>query len=247
MNKEILRVLLEKPAEYLRAWTWIYSRIDDSNKVQFSYEDLDLMGKVKVSDPVFKKILSTHLEWNRNKRYTTIELKEGTYTVIFYDQPLEMSEEEKNIITNKLAKRDDKKELKRKMTDDQIKLRKRCLRMYEFFYETRIGIKPPINAIQMKFLDQIIKYFQSTGKANSDERIMQAFEMIYTHWDTYPEGIKTKYMLNQISYNLPNILAHIKEQHSKSKLGKATEVGNKISSAIESGSMDKEIENLGKR
>lgn len=206
------------------------------------------MCKVKVSDATLKTILRTHIEWNRNKRYTKIELQDGTYTVTFYDTPIEMTEDEKAKVLNKLSKKDEKREIKRKLSDDQIKLRKRCLEMYVFFYETRIGIKPPINGIQMKFLDQIIKYFQGTGKADTDDRVMLAFEMIYKFWDSYPENIKTKYLLNQICYNLPNILAHIKEQHNKpSKLGKVTEVGNKINDAIESGVMDRQIANLGKR
>lgn len=252
MHKEILRVLLDKPEIYLRAWSWIYSRSDDSGITRFSYEDLDLMGRVKVSDPTFKRILSTHLEWNKYRRYTKIEQVKSetgiTYIVTFYEKPLEMTEEEKKTVLAKLEKLDrtvDKP--KRKLTAEQILLRKKCLELYIFFYETRISIKPPINAMQMKALDTMIKYFQNTGKANTDESIILAFEMIYKFWDTYPEGIRTKFLLSQISYSLPNILAHIRLAHKQSKLNKVQEFGKNIGEAIESGSLDKQIENLGKR
>lgn len=244
MHREILRVLLDKPDLYLRAWSWIYSRIEDNFTVQFSYEDMDLMGKVKVSDSTFKKILHTQNEWNSKKIYTKIEAKEGTYTVHFYDPPIELTEEEKS---KALSKVDDKKTIRRKLTDEQIRLRKKCLAMYVSFYECRFGIPPPINGLQMKSLDDMVKYFKSTGKADTEDRIMLAFEIIYKYWDIYPKAINTKYMLNQIFYNLPNILACIRSQHSKSKVGKVEEVGKKMNEAINSGALDKQIENLGKR
>lgn len=245
MNKEILRILLDKPEIYLRAWVWFYSRIDDNGIVKFAYEDADLMGKIKVSDPTFKKILHTQDEWNIKKKHTSIiyAKEERTFTITFHDPPLEISESEKTTA----LKINEKKEIKRKLTDEQIRLRKKCVELYIFFYETRFGIKPPINAIQMKFLDQIIKYFKSTGKADTDERVLLAFEMIYKYWDTYPSSINTKYMMNQICYNLPNILAHIRTHHQKSKLGKVESASQKINEAITSGSLDKQIQNLGKR
>lgn len=249
MNKEILRILLDKPELYLRAWVWLYSRVDDKGIVKFTYEDMDLSGKVKVTDPTFKRILHIEQEWNRHRRYTKVEsviptTSPVTYSVAFFEKPLELSEEEKTALT----KIDTGKEIKpRKLSDEQILLRKQCLDLYVFFYETRIGIKPPINALQMKFLDTMIKYFQSTGKANTNESVVLAFHMIYKYWDTYPEQIKAKYLINQISYNLPNILAHIRLAHKNSKLNKVEELGKNIGTAIESGSLDEQISKLGKR
>jgi len=85
-----------------------------------------------------------------------------------------------------------------------------CMKIYNDFIFEKIGVRAKIDALAGKSLKEIIAYLKSLDKIKEDADVIKAFQFIFVHYDKWGTYEKTQTKLNQINYNLQNILNSIR-------------------------------------
>lgn len=149
------------------------------------------------------------------------------------------------------------KQMKEIKKQTEWQLVQACLTCYINFYKQRHdGMAPPqlsdkVASVEINAIKKMITYFRKNNKEGhkGDADILNSVDIIFRNWDKYPAYYQSKILLREIWSNLGAILGFIKNNHKQMHTSKVETVINyekTISNAINSGTFDEIIANLGK-
>jgi hypothetical protein len=217
MNKEFIKRLLKKRPAYFQVWAFLYSISDETDTTVIEY--YLLLSKFKISRTTLRRII-TDFGQEVDSKWT--------------DNKLEV----KFISSTGGQKVDKKRTRKTKPTEAVESCYKEMIAIYTDFVIKQIGIAPEINALQGKAMKDVIKFLkkqvllkQPTLENNESElnsEILTSWNIILENWNLLDKFFSTQIKVNQISSNLPNIIAQIKSKSQNLRNAKYTNRFNEI-------------------
>ena len=118
---------------------------------------------------------------------------------------------------DKSIKKERKKERKKDMSAEKAdSVYSDCLTVYNNFILERTGVGAKINGVAGNAMKNIISFFKTQVKHKPDgsQDIVQAFSVIFQYYDRWETFHKNQLNLNQIEFNLINIINSIKNGHA---------------------------------
>ncbi len=89
------------------------------------------------------------------------------------------------------------------------------LAVYSDWHNEKVGATIKMTGAQGEAMKRIIKYLLENSKERSEEGALLAWEYILVNWNKIDNEYQKKIKLNEIDYNLPNILNQLKNGNSK--------------------------------
>lgn len=146
--------------------------------------------------------------------------------------------------------KNEKKQERKPRKNVEFSLVKKCLAIYiEFYQGKNDGIKPMIDAHQVRSLKFLISHFMKNSPDPSEDNIIYSMDILFNNWGKYPKYIQEQFKLSQIYSNITNIIAYLKSNSktiNKTKTSRMKDFQDAVIEKVNSGDMDAILENLGK-
>jgi hypothetical protein len=204
----------------LKWWIDILLSINESGQVVKSFGD---WGKSWNTTKDRARNFLTVLEQNN---LITLDSKESDFTRVticnfdIYRKDLHgfylinpMSKKERN--------KEDKKTEIQKRNDAFLNVYKECIDIYNNFVIKRTGLSAIIDALQGKYMKEIIRYFYSNERvmkrADTDQAVIDSWKVLLDSYNDWNKFNQSCIKINQIYSNITNIINDIRHGHSSRK------------------------------
>jgi hypothetical protein len=199
MNKEFLKKLFMKRPTYFQVWAFLYSISDQTDTAVIEYSLL--LSKFKISRTTLRRIITefgqeVDSKWTDNK----LEIK---------------------FLSQVSGQKVDKKRTVKQPKKDKFTCYKEMVSIYTDFAIKQIGVAPEINALQGKSIKDVIAFLgkqvllkqPDLNEEQLNSEIISSWNIILDNWNLLDKFFSTQIKVNQISSNLPNIIAQIKSKN----------------------------------